>query len=124
MPVRSLTSPTLSWPDHETVHRAAKRFAKQLRETHPEVKAVAYFGSYARGDWGVGSDLDLLIIASTCAKPAERGYPTQALPVPCDTIVYTPEEWRDLRARPGRWTDALVSAVWLEGAELADEVNR
>jgi predicted nucleotidyltransferase len=39
---------------------------------HPEVVRVGYFGSYARGDWGVGSDLDLIIIVDRSDEPFAR----------------------------------------------------
>lgn len=35
----------------------------------PSAEAVGVFGSYARGDAGVGSDLDLLLILRHCHLP-------------------------------------------------------
>lgn len=61
MPVRSLDSSVLRWPDATTVHQAVCRWAREAARTRPEVLRVGYFGSYARGDWGVGSDLDLYL---------------------------------------------------------------
>jgi hypothetical protein len=51
----------------------------------PEPLGVGYFGSYARGDWGVGSDLNLLLIVEHAAESfLSRGAPwdTTGLPVP------------------------------------------
>jgi predicted nucleotidyltransferase len=66
--------------------------------------AVGYFGSYARGDWGVGSDLDLVVIVEASAEPFER----RAVPV--DLLVYTRAEWTRLASRPR-------DVVWLVGAD-------
>jgi hypothetical protein len=38
----------------------------------PEVVALGYFGSYARGDWGGGSDLDSIAVVTETGKPFER----------------------------------------------------
>ena len=114
MPVRSLTSSVLSWPEQATVQRAASAFARELKKNYPEVQAVGYFGSYARGDWGVGSDLDLLVIAQTSAEFSERSYSTNTLPVACDVIVYTPSEWRNIQKQASRWSETLKrELIWL-----------
>lgn len=52
---------------------------------HPEVVRVGDLGSYARGDWGVGSDLDLIIIVDQSDDPFERRaarWDATELPVP------------------------------------------
>src|SRR5687768_9404967 len=90
MPVRSLTSSVLRWPDADTVHRAATVWAEALVAAEPEVVAVGYFGSYARGDAGVGSDLDLIVVVRESAIPFERRaamWPLESLPVPADLLV-------------------------------------
>jgi uncharacterized protein len=116
MPVRSLTSSVLKWPDANQVVKALKGWVEQLALNRPEVLQIGYFGSYARGDWGVGSDLDLIIIVKTADKPFEMratGYDTLALPVPTDVLVYTQEEWRSLK-RESRFSQTLErEAVWL-----------
>ena len=58
MPVRSLSSSVLKWPDAQTVERALRRWTKKAVRDRDDVLR-AYFGSYSRGGWGVGSDLDL-----------------------------------------------------------------
>jgi predicted nucleotidyltransferase len=66
-----------------------------------DVLAVGFFGSYARGDWGVGSDLDVVVLVTESSQPALRrsiDYDTvTGFPVPVDLLVYTTEEWE----RPG-----------------------
>jgi len=62
MPVRSLSSSVLRWPDRLAVDQAVRAWAKEKAEERKEILQIGYFGSYARGDWGVGSDLDIIII--------------------------------------------------------------
>lgn len=105
MPVRSLSSPVLKWPRREEVLEALKVWVEEL-QNDPRVWAVGYFGSLAEDTWGVGSDVDLVIIIKEKNPPPfwERAlkfsYPD--LPVPADLLIYTLEEWARLRAR-SRW---------------------
>ena len=97
MPVRSSSSSVVRWPDATTVDRAIREWARGVAATRTEVCRIGYFGSYARGDWGVGSDLDVIIIVAAAHLPFERRaveWDLTALPVPADVLVYTEEEWR------------------------------
>ncbi len=61
--------------------------------------AVGLFGSYARGDAGVGSDLDVVLVVSDSEVPWESrasSWDTTSLPVPVDLLVYTRREWSAL----------------------------
>ncbi len=102
MPVRSLSSAVLKWPDREQVLAAARRWAVALRAGDESVQQVACVGSYARGDWGVGSDADIIVIvADSTRSPVERSrryYPDE-LPVAVDLWVYTRAEWDALSER-------------------------
>jgi predicted nucleotidyltransferase len=103
MPVRSLGTAVLVWPDATKVLAAARRWADDLRRADESVAAVGLFGSYAKGDWGVGSDLDLVVIVSDSRLPFERRavrFDTIGLPVPADVLVYTSAEWAVLTTRP------------------------
>lgn len=107
MPTRSSTSSVLVWPDSDAVDRAARAWAKATASVDPNVRRVGYVGSYARGDWGVGSDLDLVIVVEHSNTPWERraaAWDTTPLPVPVDLLVYTEEEWNgiDPESRFGR----------------------
>jgi len=116
MPVRSLNSSVLRWPDLKTVDRAVRSWAGAIARVRPEVLRIGYFGSYARGSWGVGSDLDLVVIVKGSELPfAKRrvGWNTDSLPVPTDLLIYTAEEWEALRGG-GRFGRALSSdTVWV-----------
>lgn len=118
MPVRFLHSSVLKWPDKPTVDRSVKDWTQLLTSQHPEILGVAYYGSYARGDWGVGSDLDLVIIVGSSHRPFEErscDYDPQKLPVPTDLLVYTLEEWRRLDREQPFFRRLLREAVWVYG---------
>jgi predicted nucleotidyltransferase len=75
------------------------------------VVAVGYFGSYAQGDWGVGSDLDVVVVVKQSSEPFERRaarLDATGLPVPADVLVYTRAEWGGLRVPPR-------DVVWVVG---------
>lgn len=113
MPVRSLHSPVLKWPDAATVLEALRSWAERAGGERAELLRVGCFGSYARGDWGVGSDLDVILLVREAADPFARrgaGWDSTSLPVPCDVLVYTPEEWA--RAPLARAIQAELVWVW------------
>ena len=116
MPVRSLNSSILKWPDRATVHQAVQKWARRLADEQPRVCRIGYFGSYARGDWGVGSDLDVVVIVDRAEDQFEtRGASVDAssLPVPADVLIYTSDEWATLR---GRMREVLrEEVVWVVG---------
>jgi uncharacterized protein len=98
MPVRSLASPVLKWPSREAVLAAAQDWANALRASHPRIERVGCFGSYARGDAGVGSDLDLVVIVKEGAGQAL--FDVTRLPVPADVVVIETARWERLAAEP------------------------
>ena len=116
MPVRSLNSPVLKWPDAQTVVQALTRWAETVTRDRPEVVRIGFFGSYARGDWGVGSDLDLIIIVADSRQPFElrpSGFNTLELPVPADVLVYTQEEWQAMKPARRFFRELEQEAVWV-----------
>jgi uncharacterized protein len=117
MPVRSLNSPVLKWPDRATVERAASAWAEKEASRHAGLLRLGYFGSYARGDAGVGSDLDLIAVVESSDRPFERralDWDLLELPVPAEILVYTREEWERLRREGGRFARTVErEARWL-----------
>lgn len=119
MPVRSLSSSVLKWPDRAEVDRAVRRWAARVAAAHPEGVRVGYCGSYARGDWGPGSDLDIIVIVQRADEPFERRparWDATDLPVPADVLVYTAEEWQALATAARFGQVVLREAVWVHGA--------
>jgi predicted nucleotidyltransferase len=85
-----------------------------------DVVAVGWFGSYPAGNWGVGSDLDLVVVLEAAREPFERRavrFDTTTLPVPADLLVYTRAEWERLGQRTGSKSFAR-GVEWLVGSPL------
>ena len=120
MPVRYLRSSVLRWTDAHAVDSALRAWVVNAVAGHPEVCRIGYFGSYARGDWGVGSDVDLIVVVDRSDAPFERRavkWDTATLPVPADVLVYTDAEWRAMR-RAGRLSDKISrETIWLHVRE-------
>jgi hypothetical protein len=102
MPVRSLSSSVLKWPDAQTVDQAVRHWTERIVQSRKGVLQIGYFGSYARGDWGVSVEWD-----------------TRELPVPADVLIYTEREWRSLSLQR-RFSQTLRrEAVWVYVREKA-----
>jgi UTP:GlnB (protein PII) uridylyltransferase len=119
MPVRSLTQSLLRWPEPEQVLRQVKVWAKRVAFDHPGLVRVGVFGSYGRGDAGVGSDLDLLLIDTRAVGPQHQrllAWPLAELPLSCDALVLTPGEHLELLASGSAMAVALAQdSRWLWG---------
>lgn len=117
MPVRSLNSSVLKWPDKPAVDAAIRKWAEDLARRRPEILQIGYFGSYARGDWGVGSDVDLVIVVDSAPVTTEFracNYDATPLPVPADIIVYSQQEFREALAAGDRWSRTLATeTIWV-----------
>jgi hypothetical protein len=117
--VRSLNSPVLRWPDRQAVADAVRRWALEETELHPGTLAIGYFGSYATGTWGVGSDIDLVAVVESSDAPFETrslSWDTTTLPVPAQLLVYTTSEWHDVLARRDRFAGVLTNnVIWVVG---------
>ena len=113
----SSTGSVLRWPSSEAVVEQARVWAQRQAEANPDLEAVGLFGSYGRGDAGVGSDLDLLLILSHCQLPVWerlRRWDTSPLPLATDLLVYSRAEWESLPQWNPKLADVLARDVrWL-----------
>lgn len=117
MPVRSLNSSVIKWPDLKAVREAISQWARDEVPKHPSLIRAGYFGSYSRAEWGVGSDLDLVAIVEESPDAFERrnlSWSLTSLPVPADLLVYTRTEWESLEKGGGRFARTLSrETVWV-----------
>lgn len=117
MPVRLLNSPVLKWPTKVEVDRATREWARREAVKHPELLRAGYFGSYARGDWGVGSDLDLVAVVTESGEAFENrslSWDLSGLPLPTDLLIYTEKEWRQMAQQDSRFTRQLMmETTWV-----------
>ena len=84
----------------------AGAWARRQAAAHADLEAVGVFGSYGRGDAGVGSDLDLLLVLRQCD-----------LPLATDLLVYSRAEWESLP----HWNQTFAAVLdrdvrWLVGS--------
>ncbi|QVL52087.1 MAG: nucleotidyltransferase domain-containing protein [Cyanobium sp. M30B3] len=110
MPVRLLTQSVLRWPRPEQVLQEVRTWAEEQRLAHVSLRRVGVFGSYGRGDAGVGSDLDLLLIDEDAGGPQHqrlRHWPLERLPLSCDALVLTSSELQELLAGDSRMAREL-----------------
>ncbi|HLX07248.1 MAG TPA: nucleotidyltransferase domain-containing protein [Thermoanaerobaculia bacterium] len=107
----------LKWPDRRAVEEAAAAWAARERLHHPGLIRLGCFGSYVRGNAGVGSDLDLIAVVESSAEPFERRALTwdlSSLPVPAEILIYTRDEWQRMDREGGRFARMLRrEARWL-----------
>jgi hypothetical protein len=104
----------LRWPDRDVVLAATRAWAAEVGSHHHVVR-VGGFGSLVSGNWGVGSDADLIVLVDESSDPPFRralAFDASALPVPADVVVYTLEEW-NRATTAGR--EPLGPVEWLAG---------
>lgn len=91
-----------------------------------EVRAVVVFGSVARGDHNVWSDVDVLVIADRLgAHPLRRYDQLPPAPLKVSPVAWTRAEWRDqLRRRNPIAVEARSDGVWLAGGPDLPEAAR
>lgn len=128
MPVRSLSSSVLKWPDAKQVGEAVRQWALAAVQKRNNVARIGYFGSYARGDWGPGSDLDVVIVVDHSSLPFERRgteWDTTDLPVPADVLVYTRKEWGSLRRKKSPFSRTVArEVVWVYVRQRRKTLNK
>ena len=94
-----------------------KSAARKLGEA-AHAERVILFGSYARGEAGTNSDVDLLIVAESDQPRFKRScalYQTlRPYPFAMDLLVYTPQEFEQARQLPL----SFISTVVREGKTL------
>jgi predicted nucleotidyltransferase len=102
----------ITWPDRSALPPAdyEERLARRLAG---RVERAYFFGSYATGEAKPGSDVDLILVLPTKVPFLERArlfddlyefFPR------LDLLVYSPEEFEDLRSNPrGFWASVVAS---------------
>jgi len=126
MSTKSLNSSVIKWPDAESVRQALQTWAQWLAKSHPHILRIGYFGSYARGDWGGGSDLDVVVVISATNQSFEQRaahWDTSALPVPVDLLVYTLAEWQN-GVRQGQLSRIANETHWAYDRESSDTLTK
>ncbi len=93
---KSYGSVTVYWVDEAALQQVLDRLVEQYRQ-RPEVEAVVLFGSLARDEFAVGSDIDLLLVLRESRLPFPDRIPhyiPTGVPVDVQVFPYTLEEVR------------------------------
>jgi predicted nucleotidyltransferase len=109
---RSSSSVVIKSADRGAVTRAVESYVAKLREEHPEVERVIWFGSWVNGLPTPGSDVDLCLILSSADKPLRERRPDYlpvGFPVGIDLFPYTQTEFERLRHESPGWYAAILS---------------
>lgn len=85
-------------PPPSNLRRVIEEASRRLIEAaHPE--KIILFGSYARGDFDEGSDLDFLVILPTVDDPDSEMDRLErvllSLEIPADVVVYSSDDVRE-----------------------------
>jgi predicted nucleotidyltransferase len=109
-----LNSVVIKSIDKERVREAVLVLAARLRQEHPEIEQVIWFGSWVTGIPTPGSDVDLCLIVTTSDEsPRDRisKYLPVGFPVGIDLFAYTKEEFERLRGTSQGWYEAIRSGI-------------
>lgn len=97
----------------ESVHRIVEGF-------HP--RQIILFGSYALGNPGPESDIDLLVIMDTPLRGAEQAQKIRQFVNPLfgiDILVYTPEQIQQRL----EWGDSFLKSILEEGVTVHESAD-
>jgi predicted nucleotidyltransferase len=94
-------------PDEELLQIITTRITEAI---HPQ--KIILFGSWARGERGPHSDIDLLIVQESSLTRPQRYAQVRRLfwgmGFPMDILVYTPEEFARYQTVPGSFTHTVA----------------
>ena len=83
--------------DSEKIYEQLREFAHLLK-TKRKVKKVYLYGSFARGDFHEGSDIDLIIVGEFEGKMPQRIKEVLDLTaLPVEPLVYTEAEFEQMK---------------------------
>ena len=96
----------------EKVRRAIEVFLRNLRLRYPDAEAYLY-GSYARGDWLLDSDVDLIVVSDlfdeqNMAKRIAEVRRLAPRDVAFEIIAYTRREFEEAKRRSITVQDAAT----------------
>ena len=112
-PKPSSNSVVVKSVDYAAVRREMDGYARRLLATRPDVEEIIVFGSFEKGNYAPGSDLDVFIILTRSDRPVRERIPELLpgpFPVPTDIFPYTREEMTSLT--PSLLLDAVAHSRW------------
>ena len=86
--------------DREKIYEQLREFADLLKSKH-KVQKIYLYGSFARGDFHEGSDIDLIIVGDFEGRMPQRiGKIFDLTSLPVEPLVYTQAEFEQMKERP------------------------
>ena len=107
-----MNSVVIKSANREEIAQAVSSYVARLREQHPEIERVIWFGSWVTGLPLPGSDVDLcLILSSSDISSRDRisAYLPLGFPVGVDLFAYTRDEFERLRETSPGWYKAIAA---------------
>lgn len=110
--------------DRAIVLNEVSVWSRSLRESNPHVRRIGLFGSYAKGTYGPGSDLDIILIMDASTEPRwfmrSAAIDTAGLGVGADLFIYTESEMARMQKTSGWFRHIMEEALWFpQQAEAA-----
>jgi predicted nucleotidyltransferase len=97
----------IAMQDEEIIQTIVSRIAETI---HPQ--KIILFGSWARGERGPHSDIDILVIQESSQPRPQRYAQVRRLfwgmGLAMDILVYTPEEFARFQSVPGSFTHTVA----------------
>ena len=85
--------------DRDKIYEQVREFAHLIKTKH-KVKNVYLYGSFARGDFHEGSDIDLIIVGEFEGRMHQRiGRILDLTHLPVEPLVYTEAEFEQMKER-------------------------
>ena len=112
MPNDSSTSVVIQFANPDRIEREVAKYAQALREEHPEVQRIIWFGSWVNGVPAPGSDVDLCLILSHSDLPFRARIPRylpSGFPVGLDLLAYTEAELAALAENNSGWHSCIMT---------------
>ncbi len=91
----SLSSVVVKSIDADIVRRAVDDYATRLLAQRDDIEEIVIFGSFTKGTYAPGSDIDLLVVLTWSDQPVRDRIPgllPGAFPVGIDLFPYTRKE--------------------------------
>ena len=108
----SLNTVVIKSIDRNRIKSAVDAYVARLRQTHPEIERIIWFGSWVTGLLSPGSNVDLCLVLSTSVKARRECLPDYSpigFPVGVDLFIYTQDEFDRLRVESPGWHKAISS---------------
>ena len=108
-----MTSVVIKSIDRAQVHECVDEYARELLATCPEVEEIVVFGSFEKGNYAPGSDVDIFILLSSSDRSVRDRIPQllpDTFPVGVGLFPYTREEVTALE--PSSLLDTVRESRW------------